>query len=310
MVNLYEKLGISYAANNNEILNAIKHAASKQSMTLEEIQKCREYLLNPEIRAKYDAKLKAEQPAFFETHEEENNTKNRNEGKNKKRGASKKEPIEYKLWHGAAVGVVCFMLGWFGGREYLKYEISRKINEAFAPLVKETPKKSSKPQDKKAEETTASKEETDKIAKSDLPRTWKYGKSIDEMRNSVTEIAQLASLNTINLGFPYENTLGGIIITRSSGSSEKIIFFTTAQVSCSEKELGYKGCVISAKFDDNPVEELIMLKDPENTKSMSISVGENEFLSKLRTAKKLTIEYPIYQNGNQQFNFDVSNFKW
>lgn len=66
MVNLYEKLGISYAANNNEILNAMKHAASKQSMTLEEIQKCREWLLNPEIRAKYDAKLKVEQPDFIE----------------------------------------------------------------------------------------------------------------------------------------------------------------------------------------------------------------------------------------------------
>lgn len=305
MVNLYEKLGISYTANNNEILNAMKRAASKQSMTLEEIQKCREILLNSETRSKYDAKLKVEQPAFFETHEEENHTRNRSSTKNKKRWTSKKEPMEYELWHGIAVGVLCFILGWFAGREYLKYEISQKISKALAPLVKETPEKANKLQDRKAEET----EETSTNEKNGLPQNWKYGTSTDEMRDSVTETAELASLNTLNLG-PHEKALGGIVITRSSSKGERVIFFTTAQVSCSKKEFRYNGCIISIKFDDNPVEELVMEKVSENANSMVVSEGGAEFLRKLRTAKKLTVEYPIYSHGNKQFNFDVSNFKW
>lgn len=66
MINLYEKLGILPTATTHQIQNAMRKAASNQSLTLEELQKCKEWLLNPEMREKYTAKLKMEQPYFFE----------------------------------------------------------------------------------------------------------------------------------------------------------------------------------------------------------------------------------------------------
>lgn len=66
MINLYEKLGIPLHANTEQIQRAIKRAAQQQSMSLVEIQKAKEWLLNSEIRKKYNAKLFAEHPELLE----------------------------------------------------------------------------------------------------------------------------------------------------------------------------------------------------------------------------------------------------
>jgi hypothetical protein len=39
-------------------------------------------------------------------------------------------------------------------------------------------------------------------------------------------------------------------------------------------------------------------------------VGAKQFISKLKSAKKLTVEKTLYEAGNPQFEFDVHDLKW
>lgn len=77
MINLYEKLGISIDSNSTQIQRAIKKAAENQSMSLAEIQKAHDWLLDANIRKKYNAKLFAEYPELIEQLAQQRATQNK-----------------------------------------------------------------------------------------------------------------------------------------------------------------------------------------------------------------------------------------
>lgn len=64
MVNLYELLGISHTANEDEIKAAIAKHFANSSLQDAVLSKAKEWLLNAEIRAKYDAKLLSAYPSL------------------------------------------------------------------------------------------------------------------------------------------------------------------------------------------------------------------------------------------------------
>ena len=51
MENYYELLGIVSSATKDEIERALRRAAEQQTLDLDEIKQCREYLLNPAKKA-------------------------------------------------------------------------------------------------------------------------------------------------------------------------------------------------------------------------------------------------------------------
>ncbi|MDK4644438.1 hypothetical protein [Kingella kingae] len=72
MINLYALLGIRFDASPDDIQSAMKKAAQNQTMTLEQLQKCKAWLLNPEVRGKYNEKLLTEYPALAQEVLQEN----------------------------------------------------------------------------------------------------------------------------------------------------------------------------------------------------------------------------------------------
>ncbi|PIT15096.1 hypothetical protein BGI32_06250 [Snodgrassella alvi] len=62
MINLYSLLKVSLSASDDEIRCALKRAADEQILDWERWQTCRKVLLNPDLRAKYNAKLLTENP--------------------------------------------------------------------------------------------------------------------------------------------------------------------------------------------------------------------------------------------------------
>lgn len=65
MVNLYQLLGISFQSSNEEIKAAIAMHYAENTLPENILRKAKEWLLNPEIRAKYDGKLKLAYPNYF-----------------------------------------------------------------------------------------------------------------------------------------------------------------------------------------------------------------------------------------------------
>ncbi|SUA36824.1 Uncharacterised protein [Neisseria mucosa] len=62
MENYYELLGIVSSATKDEIERALRRAAEQQTLDLDEIKKCREYLLNPVKRLSMIRSSHAEYP--------------------------------------------------------------------------------------------------------------------------------------------------------------------------------------------------------------------------------------------------------
>lgn len=83
MVNLYELLGLTYDATENQIRQNIMQHHAAGTLDTKIIDAAKNWLLNGEIRAKYDLKLKLEQPHFFVASMFDNlrvdNVSNRNE---------------------------------------------------------------------------------------------------------------------------------------------------------------------------------------------------------------------------------------
>lgn len=67
IVNVYDKLGIPFTATPEQIQRALRRAAQNQLLEPNKLRQCRDWLLNPDTRAKYDARLLAERPNLVQT---------------------------------------------------------------------------------------------------------------------------------------------------------------------------------------------------------------------------------------------------
>ncbi|SSY81058.1 hypothetical protein [Alysiella crassa] len=303
MINLYEKLGILPTATTHEIQNAIRKAASSQSLTLQELQKCKEWLLNPEMRERYTVKLKIEQPDFFVQPTE--SQKKESKGKNKQQSHESDEKSNQKLWHIALVGFSCFVIGWFAGREYLKYEIKGAMQEAFAPLTEK------KEQPVKKNESNPTPKKSNAVSDSKWPTTWNYTTSNDEMRGTSNESAGISSLNEENLEFPYGRTRLAFVISNKGQGGVGFFTSTNAQFKCNDEfKNGHAVCKIAVKFDNNPIEYIDVIKKMDSDILVMDDSYSATFINNVRSAKKLMVEVPIFQNGSKQFSFDINGFKW
>lgn len=74
-------------------------------------------------------------------------------------------------------------------------------------------------------------------------------------------------------------------------------------MNCSDIE---SDCYIQARFDDGSIEKFAVSL-PQDQSTGAFFVNEADlFVNKLLTAKTLAINVPLYQNGNQEADFDVS----
>lgn len=124
MINLYKKLGVKATATPDEIKRAMQRAAQNQSMNLTELQKCKEWILNEEVRRKYNAKLFAEHPELLL----ELQAPQPSEQKEAKRKRKKSGDFFYSVWF--LMIVLLLMIGSIFG--YVSYQDYVKEKEAEA----------------------------------------------------------------------------------------------------------------------------------------------------------------------------------
>lgn len=211
------------------------------------------------------------------------------------------------------MGFACFVIGWFGGREYLKYEIRSTMQKALAPLIglKEQEQPAQKTEPKPSlEQPSAPPNNKNVEVNSQWPTTWHYSTTNDEMRGTSNKSATLASLNEVNLGFPYERTRLSVVI--SDMYQGNVGFFTNAQFKCNDSfESRRTLCKIAVRFDNNPIEYLNMSKRIAGSDILIMDEHDAKtFINRVRNAKKLIVEVDMFKYNSQQFNFDVSGFTW
>jgi hypothetical protein len=141
------------------------------------------------------------------------------------------------------------------------------------------------------------------------PSNWDYSETKDPMGRGTIYRSTVLSSNTISLSFPYEGEQRCRLSIRQHPQHGSDVYVSIEKGQLLDSD--YHGGVI-VRFDDDK---------PKSFSSASPADGSSEtlflqggafptFLSRLKTAKTVKVQVPVYQAGNQICEFDVDGFSW
>ena len=135
-VNLYALLGVEPTATETEIVKAMRQMAQLQLISLDDLKLCKNTLLDPEARKKYNAQLFAECPEVLEklTKPKEPESKPALEKKSMKTQGKQKN--NRKLW---VYSAICILIGLVAvsGIAYIYYKPIFEVKNAVKDLLKD-----------------------------------------------------------------------------------------------------------------------------------------------------------------------------
>lgn len=188
------------------------------------------------------------------------------------------------------------------GESCSKIEDSTKRLECYDAVFLKLPSQSEKEPQQKLDDGLAK-------LKAELA-SWRYTETKDEMRNKTSYFASKTSNNTIELSFPYQGGSSILLMLRNHSEYGNDVMFNLSkgQFSCR-----IDGCNISVKFDDGNIEKYAVSEaesGPNDVLFLSGKKNMKKFMDKLKSAKKMVIEFPIYDYGRAQFTFDTQGLEW
>jgi hypothetical protein len=135
---------------------------------------------------------------------------------------------------------------------------------------------------------------------------WQYTSEQDEMRGATNRFAISQSTNVANMGFPYETVRMSITLRDHAQHGRDIMLAVNeGQFVCR-----YRGCSISAKFDDGEIQTFSVNEAEAGSNDVLFIQNQSRFLAALRTAQRVTIEAQFYNRGGEQFAFNVAGLEW
>ncbi len=129
-------------------------------------------------------------------------------------------------------------------------------------------------------------------------RSFKMG--IDE---EIAKTATTQSLNSLSLDFPYRGENHGQLILRSRPTKgfDLMISIDKGQILC-----GISNCYMRVKFDDNPSYETEFSQSQSRNSTIVFAENPEALEKKIRKAKRMKIELPLYRSPAQVLEFDVT----
>lgn len=155
------------------------------------------------------------------------------------------------------------------------------------------------------QEITTSNEQNLNSGDRSVVEKWIYEDLKDEMRNEMTETALLRSDTIHDLQFPYEGgSKLGIILYKRKDSRDAVISISKGVIM-----ITYGNSKIHVKFDDGEVISYVVSSPKAGVHNAVVVYDQKDFLKRLRAAKKIIIEAPIYDKGDLQFTFTNPGLK-
>lgn len=139
--------------------------------------------------------------------------------------------------------------------------------------------------------------------------SWDYSQFEDEMGSGKVYTAAIESTNTINLDFPYKGEQHGLLMLREHPKHGKDVILKIQRGQLLDSE--YNDPVV-VRFDtDKPLTFSSVGASDHSTETLFLRGNAfSVFANRLKTAKTVRIQAPIYQGGNQVFVFNVEGFNW
>ena len=141
------------------------------------------------------------------------------------------------------------------------------------------------------------------------PSRWDYSQFEDEMGSGKIYTATIESTNTINLDFPYNGEQHGMLMLREHPKHGKDVILKIERGQLLDSE--YNDSIVVRFDSDKPLTFSSVGASDHSTETLFLRGNAfPTFSTRLKTAKTVRIQAPIYQGGNQVFVFDVEGFNW
>jgi hypothetical protein len=126
------------------------------------------------------------------------------------------------------------------------------------------------------------------------------------MTSKETRTARIVSENTVNFDFPYEGAQQGTLTLRTHPTYGRDVMLSIqeGQFLCRS----YEDCTIRVRFDEAQPERWRAIGPSDNSTTVLFLRNESRFVQKLRSAKIVRIQVPVYQEGEPMFEFEVGGY--
>lgn len=135
---------------------------------------------------------------------------------------------------------------------------------------------------------------------------WTYSENTDQMRGTSEKWANLSSENAVQTSWPYEQQPMRLVIRRRSTDGVNVMLQISGQFICRS----YNGTKITAKFDDGPLETFNCSEADSGPNDVVFITPPARFINRLKAAKIMMLEAPVYEIGNAQVTFNVEGLEW
>lgn len=140
--------------------------------------------------------------------------------------------------------------------------------------------------------------------KTEQEKTWDYQTQVDEMNDSKSKFASLVSDNMVSFDFPYQggSDLSITIRYTKKWGTDVYITISKGQFICNE----YNGTnSVRVRFDDGKAMKFSTTEPSDGSSNMVFLSNPKKFINLAKKAKRILIEAPFYEEGNQVFTFTV-----
>lgn len=139
------------------------------------------------------------------------------------------------------------------------------------------------------------------------PKNWQYDESPDKMGRGVIKTAKTSSVNEISFDFPYQGPQHGTLILRTHPQHGKDVML---KIERGQFLTGIDGCKVLVRFDDGKPQSFWATEPADYSTTTIFISGYSKLIAGLKRAKKVMIEAPFFQEGNQVFEFNVEGLQW
>lgn len=131
--------------------------------------------------------------------------------------------------------------------------------------------------------------------------SWTYTTDKDEVRNATNSFASITSDNKVDFDFPYNGGSSLQMTVRHDHRGDNVYFtISKGQFVC-----GIESC--SGEMNvDGATRRLSLSTSSDGSSDTLFANGEAGIIKALKTGKKIIVELPFYQSGNQQFTFTTA----
>jgi hypothetical protein len=135
---------------------------------------------------------------------------------------------------------------------------------------------------------------------------WTYEQETNKMNDSKIYFASVISSNQLSLSSPYDGENWAHIQLRAKEGANDVIL----SVDKGQFMTGVEKTNIRVRFDKNPPESFSCSTSSDDDSKVLFISSAKKFIKKLKKSKSLLIEANMYQDGNQQLNFETDSLKW